>query len=134
MPVRCEFGLQATRTALGANSDARLPNLRILPRDGVYPGHCSLLHCDIAPLIHPGVLNARPVIQKHAAMPISAVSFWTPTYRCFFVFQAYLSPVSGTEGAARSRARLSTRLSSVPEKHSVVSFVQVGSINLIIYY
>ena len=35
----------------------------------------------------------------------------------------HLSPVSGWEAAIRSRARLSTRLRSVPEKHSVVSFV-----------
>ena len=50
VPVRCEFGLQATQTALGANLDARLPNLRISPRDGVYPGHCSLVHCGKANL------------------------------------------------------------------------------------
>ena len=49
VPVRCEFGLQATWTALGANLDARLPNLRISPRDGVYLGHCSLVHCDVDP-------------------------------------------------------------------------------------
>ena len=32
--------------------------------------------------------------------------------------------MSGPEAAMRSRARLSARLRSVPEKHSVVSFVQ----------
>ena len=37
--------------------------------------------------------------------------------------KVHLSPVSGWEAAIRSRARLSTRLRSVPEKHSVVSFV-----------
>ena len=35
----------------------------------------------------------------------------------------HLSPVPGAEAAMRSRARLSHRLCSVPEKHSVVSFV-----------
>ena len=39
-------------------------------------------------------------------------------------FFQHLTPVSGSEGAMRSRARLSNRLCSVPEKHSVVSFVQ----------
>ena len=34
-----------------------------------------------------------------------------------------MSPVSGPEGAMRSRVRLSQRLRSVPEKHSLVSFV-----------
>ena len=41
----------------------------------------------------------------------------------FCSFQ-YLSPVSGSEAAMRSRARLSSRLRSVPEKHSLLSFVQ----------
>ena len=42
---------------------------------------------------------------------------------CVLSFQ-YLSPVSGSEAAMRSRARLSSRLRSVPEKHSLLSFVQ----------
>ena len=48
VPVQQEFGLQATWTALCRNLDARLPNLRILPRDGVYLGHCGLVHCGVA--------------------------------------------------------------------------------------
>ena len=43
--VLCEIGLQAPCTARGAKFDAHLLTLRISPRDGVYLGHCSLVHC-----------------------------------------------------------------------------------------